>query len=450
MADQNRRFRDGFWDFVRNPFARWRAEAATAALRQRLALLGPPSQKDIQRLVQLLRHKEQRFLARNMLQEIGAPAVPALISALESDRLWTADEGDYFSSPFAIALWCLHDFAPPALFPVLLPRLRSEHATIRQAAAGHLANLGLDESVAPLLAATEQHDVISNVINGLKSCLERGAGSEQFREAMFEPVLDAVGLESCAPAVLLSLNRERASEILLRDEYFHLENRALHYIIDALSGNKVPLPRTKLLSFVAELRQEHDGYPREYHYASFLTALVREQAPEAECLLREAICDENDTVRRIACSAMLWYYGIDDVYAPFEARLQTGETQSLTEPQQVYVFVDRLYAEVCNGGFAQYFANPPGNQARDAVEAYRAIGADKTADIVARANSLFGPDGPLAARDARAYQLAKMNDQDFEAMDTLDAEFYDNPDRVETLLTLYVLKNVDHFREPAE
>jgi hypothetical protein len=277
-----------------------------------------------------------------------------------------------------------------------------------------MANLGLDESIEPLQEAITRYGLASQVAQGLKSCLERGGGTARFRDAMFQPMLEALEEDS-----------------------------------NALGAHEISLCRDRLLRFVEALRENHDGYPAEYQYGSCLQALARVKDECAGPLLRDAIEDVNDSVRHAACSASLWWHDIRDPYAPFAKRWEAEGLEALTQPQKVYVVVDRLYAEVSNGGFAQYFANSTGDYAGYAVEAYRRIGATETAQIVARAVSLFGPEGPSPSRDARSYQLSRLSDDDFAVLEQLDSAYYDGAHRVETLLTMYVLENSDHFRESA-
>lgn len=55
------------------------------------------------------------------------------------------------------------------------------------------------------------------------------------------------------------------------------------------------------------------------------------------------------------------------------------------------------HADICNGGFHQYFANHTGALAREALDGFRLVGLDQHADLLTRAMSRF-PDG-VAPRD---------------------------------------------------
>lgn len=74
------------------------------------------------------------------------------------------------------------------------------------------------------------------------------------------------------------------------------------------------------------------------------------------------------------------------------------------EVDKVLVAIWVLEADVNNGGLDQYHFNSAGDFAFYAEQALQSIGAHAMARIVARANSLFGPDGPPRDRNFAAGQ----------------------------------------------
>ena len=76
----------------------------------------------------------------------------------------------------------------------------------------------------------------------------------------------------------------------------------------------------------------------------------------------------------------------------------------MSEPERVFVAVWTLEADVNNGGFDQYYVNSSGDYAWFAPQALRAVGAEKTAEIVEQANTAFGP-GDRRGAAARALPL---------------------------------------------
>jgi hypothetical protein len=118
----------------------------------------------------------------------------------------------------------------------------------------------------------------------------------------------------------------------------------------------------------------------------------------------------------------------------------------LTEAEQTVYCIDGLEREVNNGGFAQFFLNSAGDQARETVAALRRIGADHTAHLLERAMEPFGGAGPSADRDARAGQLARIGKSADSLWRELDDAFYEYKDDLTGLLRSYVRGKRDQFQ----
>ena len=123
------------------------------------------------------------------------------------------------------------------------------------------------------------------------------------------------------------------------------------------------------------------------------------------------------------------------------ARFDGTNWTRLDEVDRLLVTIWGLEADVNNGGFDQYYLNSSGDQARFAPDALRAIGAHKMAEIVMRANAVFGPDGPSSNRNARQAQLllvAPPDSEDPDPWEQLDSLFFAYPDDVAGLLTTFL------------
>jgi hypothetical protein len=97
------------------------------------------------------------------------------------------------------------------------------------------------------------------------------------------------------------------------------------------------------------------------------------------------------------------------------------------EPSRVLLAAHWCQSEVCNGGFAQFFANSTGVLAPEAAAAFRAIGMAGAARVVEDAMACLGSPYPRDrdARDAALERLAATLDEDDDsAFDALDGEFY--------------------------
>lgn len=118
----------------------------------------------------------------------------------------------------------------------------------------------------------------------------------------------------------------------------------------------------------------------------------------------------------------------------------------LTLPEQVLRVIWQLEGDVNNGGFDQYYFNPWSEFAFAAVDAFKAVGADRTADIVARANAVFPCDHPPRNRALRIKLQNALPEAAFATLDALDKEFYAQPDDLPQLLLAYVLRHAKEVR----
>ena len=120
---------------------------------------------------------------------------------------------------------------------------------------------------------------------------------------------------------------------------------------------------------------------------------------------------------------------------------------ALTPPERVFLCVWNLEAEVNNGGFEQFFTNSAGDNAAETPSALRQIGAAQAAAIVEEAKSVFHSAAPPADRDDRTEALAQLGESATNALNALDARFYEYPDNLEALLRQFVDRNRGQFYE---
>jgi hypothetical protein len=123
------------------------------------------------------------------------------------------------------------------------------------------------------------------------------------------------------------------------------------------------------------------------------------------------------------------------------ARLGEVGFEGLNEAQRNYFCVDQVEGDVNNGGFSGFYFNSAGDIAIEAVGALRAMGADKMAAIVDRANKVFKNGQPPKDRFKRQDMLEEMGEEAEEQFEVLDGEFYVYPDDMEALEYAYVMKH---------
>jgi hypothetical protein len=147
-----------------------------------------PSDDEISSLVEALDSADgvERHAAREQLTGIGQPAVPALLTALQSPSEHVRWE----------AAKALGEIADPCAAPTLVKTLEDEKAAVRWLAARALITLGRD-ALAPLLQGLEGHSDSIWFRDGahhvLRSLIRDGVADEAV------PVLEA--LENLEPSV---------------------------------------------------------------------------------------------------------------------------------------------------------------------------------------------------------------------------------------------------------
>lgn len=121
--------------------------------------------------------------------------------------------------------------------------------------------------------------------------------------------------------------------------------------------------------------------------------------------------------------------------------------RALSHPEQVFLCVWNLEAEVNNGGFSQFFDNSAGNYAAETPDALRLIGAAEMADLVTRAMAVFGASGPPADRDERLEAMEALPESEKETWEELDDAFV-NLSSPEAELRAFVEAHRSEFYAP--
>lgn len=91
---------------------------------------------------------------------------------------------------------------------------------------------------------------------------------------------------------------------------------------------------------------------------------------------------------KVAWRLVKSYWGVVDIYGSPEDFLESFRLA----PRNAGLLLDVRWcnSEVCNGGLHQFFYNPTGVLAPEAVEGFQAIGASRCSEIIAQAAEMFG------------------------------------------------------------
>lgn len=139
----------------------------------------------------------------------------------------------------------------------------------------------------------------------------------------------------------------------------------------------------------------------------------------------------------------------DLVYTTYNKILEKanyGDTlEKLNMHERTFYITQSLECEVNNGGFSQFFCNSSGDLSNEIIDAFKAIGALKTAEICKKALSIF-PDEIPVDRMQREDLLSSLNwDNVSDILETCDRAFFDYEDNLQELNLSYIMKNRTYF-----
>lgn len=141
--------------------------------------------------------------------------------------------------------------------------------------------------------------------------------------------------------------------------------------------------------------------------------------------------------------------GVDQLRFPEYSRGICG-LDGLSLPQRNYIVAYAVDAEVCNGGFSQFFTNPSGAWTPYASTALEAIGASRAASLMRKAASVLGLDfRPLMrSQDTEVYD-AIISASVGKNWSALDSKYFDRSESVLDLLKAYTVQHSSEFRGEA-
>ena len=117
---------------------------------------------------------------------------------------------------------------------------------------------------------------------------------------------------------------------------------------------------------------------------------------------------------------------------------------NLNEFEKTFIYLDVLEDSVTNGGFIQFFFNSSGQFTHEIFQAYLAIKAENTVDILTKAIYLF-PEIPVPKNLRIRQQILMEKDTNIDLWDELDTQFYKYEDNIISLTLAYVRNNIAHF-----
>lgn len=119
--------------------------------------------------------------------------------------------------------------------------------------------------------------------------------------------------------------------------------------------------------------------------------------------------------------------------------------EDLSIPEQNFIYIDIFESEMLNGGLFDFFYNESGTYAHQALEAYTAIGADQTAELLNNAIKTF-PELPVS-KDIfqRRFLMHSLDSQTLKSWDHLSQSYYSLDEAIVSLLIAYIGANKTSF-----
>ena len=448
--------RGGFRDWVKNPDYK-QVAADYFAARDSLEVPDDISTDEIQQMVDRLFVQEDEDFNLDQLRLVGTKAVPMLIAALEDPKTRSAkfNDGGHVldaKSPFERMVDLLEPLGPAEAAVSVAKYIDHEDDHFRKYAAITLGNIGTAECIAPMLKALDDDDdsVRTFAMMGVQRGMKAKRCTKEFLDAMFPALTrllnrDDSSVSGVAPELLLAIDKDRASTVLLSPEYFCVENREVHHIIHALNATGHKVPHKMLLPFLERIKPMASTYPHGYHYSEALIAYAHNPDELAEKIFRTELKSPDAGIQEAAATALAVLAGVTNARQVVYEALESQGFEHLSTPQQHYYAVLIYDAEVNNGGHSQYFVNSSGSRWKTALDGLKAIGAEKRAEILQKASALFGSSGPSTDHEKRHQQIASFTAQQDELLDKLDRGYYSCDEPIETLLAQYALENKEHF-----
>lgn len=118
--------------------------------------------------------------------------------------------------------------------------------------------------------------------------------------------------------------------------------------------------------------------------------------------------------------------------------------ENLNEFEKNFIYIDVLESNVTEGGFIQFFFNSSGQFTHEVFQAYLAIKAEKTVDILTKAIFLF-PEVPVPKNTHLRRKLLMEKESNIDLWDDLDKEFDKYEDNIIALTLDYVRDNIAFF-----
>ena len=453
---------NSFWDVVRNPEAMPDLDQIHEDIQRSASELSGSPQA-IKGLVDYFvfeaessndAQEEERIIAA-----LGEEAYPRALEILRDESnhenlvVLKKEEHSLPEAPICRLTDIFDQGTPPPLeaASLLTPFLQSKSAEIRKSVALIIGSVGSAESLPGLQRALKDEDgyVKSYALMGIQRAISGERISDQAKASFYEMVETMwpsdTSFHVCdnIPKLLLKLNRDRAIKRLLEPDLFTAAFEPVWRILEAFDQQSIEIPRSRLLTLIDEASSEPIEYPMDNVLEGALSLLGNHRMEEDLPTLERLVDHPNEDVSRGAFKGLYTYHRFFElVRSPWDV-VESDGWDALTEAERHLCAIERLDAEVNNGGFAQYYFNGSGDHWQEALMGLEAIGASKRHEAMAGTVEMFGQSGPSSVRDTRNSQLAKIVRKKEDPFTKQDTAWYQTKDEpLERLMFRYNLANI--------
>jgi hypothetical protein len=256
--------------------------------------------------------------------------------------------------------------------------------------------------------------VQSSALSGVHMALERGKIAPFERASYFDAIASLwpadtdYSVSEYIASNLLSLDRDRTSQLLTGEQYFHIGFKPLWSILEVFGKQNVLVPRLLLLRLINDLAATPLEYPLDNMLRGALASLGAHREPEDLPTLHQWLQHENEKAVEGAVQGLYRYHRHEEtIRDPWEAEKSLG-WQGLTTAEKHLRAIDELDCEVRNGGFAQYYFNSSAEHWHEAAAGLEAITAVLHMELFKQTLAAFPDASPSIDRDERSNQLAKV------------------------------------------
>jgi hypothetical protein len=249
-----------------------------------------------------------------------------------------------------------------------------------------------------------------------------------------------------SPGTLMLLDPLRAVTDLQSTTILNVDFPRLFEVLRCFREPNALPSREKLEVMFSGLEARPRKYPDDSSLGEVLRLIGHHRLLEDENRL-SFYMEEDEDVAEGAASGWLAFHGLEGAH---EVACVWDAPASTPVPLKQYYAIHMMDAEICNGGFSQYFFNSSGNSWELAMSGLEGAGSTERLGLLKEATARIAGGKPSPDRETRGHQLAKVLKKNEDAFDDMETRYYASKEQLQVLLTKLVMKHQEIFRSQIE